>query len=281
MAAVLSPTRAIFLMVTPCALAISMARSRPCAASLLDTGEVWKTYLKPRSVMVSAKERVIQGIWSRSETSVAPIVKELSHDPEAPTTFSRVSTRWAAPVAFSTLSPASVGTSTIFAPPRALIPPWPLISSMAISAPYFMNCPWRAQRPERGATRATFTSAASAAAAMSAAASGPAPHSTSATAIHRPTPRRIARSRCPLIASSFADRPAVPVPSGGSPLPPRPPIASARRGTYAPFPPPSGTYRPKPIAHQLALAPVFPEGGEEDLHRLAHVQLPLLPPFQL
>ena len=68
--------------------------------------------------------------------------------------FSRVSTRCAALTAFSTLSPASASRRTILAPPSALMPPWLLISSMAISAPIFLSRPWRAQRPDSGATSA-------------------------------------------------------------------------------------------------------------------------------
>src|SRR5204862_1668801 len=40
------------------------------------------------------------------------------------------------------------------------MPPWALISSIAISAPIFLSCPWRAHRPESGATSAIFTSSA-------------------------------------------------------------------------------------------------------------------------
>src|SRR6266849_10288738 len=72
--------------------------------------------------------------------------------------FSRERTRWVALTAFSTLSPASASRRTIFAPPRALMPPWLLISSMAISAPIFLSCPCRAQRPERGTTSAILRS---------------------------------------------------------------------------------------------------------------------------
>src|SRR5689334_23462240 len=74
--------------------------------------------------------------------------------------FSRVSTRCAALTAFSTLSPASASRSTIFAPPSALIPPWLLISSIAMSAPIFLSWPCRAHRPDSGATSAILTSSA-------------------------------------------------------------------------------------------------------------------------
>ena len=100
------------------------------------------------------------GTCSRSATSVTPRVNELSQEPMPALIFSRVSTRWAALTAFSTLSPASASRRTILAPPSALMPPWLLISSMAISAPIFLSWPWRAQRPDSGATSAIFTSSA-------------------------------------------------------------------------------------------------------------------------
>ena len=56
----------------------------------------------------------------RSATSVTPSVKELSHAPMPALIFSRVSTRWAALTAFSTLSPASASRRTILAPPERL-----------------------------------------------------------------------------------------------------------------------------------------------------------------
>src|SRR5947207_1524084 len=74
--------------------------------------------------------------------------------------FSRVSARWAALTAFSTLSPASASRSTILAPPSDLIPPWALTSAIAISAPIFLSWPWRAQRPDSGTTSAIFKSSA-------------------------------------------------------------------------------------------------------------------------
>src|SRR5689334_9102277 len=73
---------------------------------------------------------------------------------------SRVSTRCAALTAFSTLSPASASRSTSLAPPSALMPPWLLISSIAMSAPIFLSWPCRAHRPDSGATSAIFTSSA-------------------------------------------------------------------------------------------------------------------------
>src|SRR5947208_2871178 len=45
-----------------------------------------------------------------------------------------------------------------------LIPPWALISAMAISAPIFLSWPWRAHRPESGATSAILKSSAASAA---------------------------------------------------------------------------------------------------------------------
>src|SRR5690242_4120024 len=76
---------------------------------------------------------------------------------------SRVSTRCAALTAFSTLSPASASRSTSLAPPSALMPPWLLISSIAMSAPIFLSWPCRAHRPDSGATSAILTSSAPAA----------------------------------------------------------------------------------------------------------------------
>ena len=53
-AAVLSPTTAAFLIGWSLFLARSTTRSRACSAWAEETGEVWKVYLKPRSVMLSA-----------------------------------------------------------------------------------------------------------------------------------------------------------------------------------------------------------------------------------
>src|SRR4029434_6027685 len=58
---------------------------------------------------------------------------------------------------------ASASRRTILAPPRALMPPWLLISSIAISAPICLSWPWRAQRPDSGATSAILTSSAASA----------------------------------------------------------------------------------------------------------------------
>src|SRR6266436_2003987 len=157
-AAVLSPTTAAFRIGWLFRLASSTTRSRACSAWAEETGEVWKVYLNPRSVMLSAYESVSHGTCSRSATSVTPRVNELSQEPIPALIFSRVRMRWAALTAFSTLSPASASRRTILAPPSALMPPWLLISSMAISAPIFLSCPCRAQRPERGTTSAILRS---------------------------------------------------------------------------------------------------------------------------
>ena len=162
-AAVLSPTSAAFLIGWLFFFASSTTRSRACSACWEDTGEVWKVYLNPRSVMLSAYESDSHGTCSRSATSVTPSVNELSQEPMPALIFSRVRTRWAALTAFSTLSPASASRRTILAPPRALMPPWLLISSIAISAPIFLSCPCRAHRPESGATSAILTSSAASA----------------------------------------------------------------------------------------------------------------------
>ena len=53
-AAVLSPTSAAFLSGRLFFLPISTTRSRACSACSDETGEVWKVYLNPRSVMLSA-----------------------------------------------------------------------------------------------------------------------------------------------------------------------------------------------------------------------------------
>ena len=53
-AAVLSPTSAAFLIGWLFFLASSTTRSRACSACSDETGEVWKVYLNPRSVMLSA-----------------------------------------------------------------------------------------------------------------------------------------------------------------------------------------------------------------------------------
>src|SRR5216683_642205 len=165
-AAVLSPTTAAFRIGWLFRLASSTTRSRACSAWAEETGEVWKVYLNPRSVMLSAYESESHGTCSRSATSVTPSVNDESQEPMPALIFSRVSKRWAALTAFSTLSPASPSRSTILAPPSALMPPWLLISSIAISAPIFLSWPCRAQRPESGATSAILTSSAAGAGRM-------------------------------------------------------------------------------------------------------------------
>jgi hypothetical protein len=66
--------------------------------------------------------------------------------------------RCAAPLAFSTLSPPSTSTRVILAPPRALMPPAPLMSSIARRAPICSSRPARAQGPDSGTSIAIFTS---------------------------------------------------------------------------------------------------------------------------
>src|SRR6185503_12358712 len=81
-----------------------------------------------------------------------------SHAPMPPTTSGSCAIRrCAAFLAFSAESPASIRTSSIFAPPIALIPPLALISFAAVSAPHLMSVPWRAQGPESGAMTAILT----------------------------------------------------------------------------------------------------------------------------
>src|SRR5687768_15948684 len=164
-AAVLSPTMAAFVSVLLLRLARSRTRSSACSACTDEIGLVWNVYLRPRSVMESAYESVNHGTSRRSATSVTPSVKELSQAPMPALIFSRDSARWAALTAFSTVSPASASRRTSLAPPSALMPPCALISAMAISAPIFLSCPWRAHRPDSGATSAIFTSSAAHAAA--------------------------------------------------------------------------------------------------------------------
>src|SRR5512145_3054277 len=66
--------------------------------------------------------------------------------------------RWAAFLAFSTLSPASNTASLSLAPPRDLMPPCWLMVSIARSAAIFITWPWRAQGPDIGAISPTSTS---------------------------------------------------------------------------------------------------------------------------
>ena len=155
----------------------------------LATGEVWKTYLKPRSVMLSANESVSHGICARSVTSVTASVKVLSHAPVPPTrSGSCAVSRCAAFFAFSAESPASATTSLRRAPPSALMPPFWLISSTAISAPIWINWPCRAHGPEIGAMTATLTSFACAHDAVANAAAAAA--IAAASAARRPTLKR-------------------------------------------------------------------------------------------
>ena len=149
----------------------------------LATGEVWKTYLKPRSVMLSANDSVSHGICARSVTSVTASVNVLSHAPVPPTrSGSCAVSRCAAFFAFSAESPASATTSLSRAPPSALMPPFWLISSTAISAPAWISCPCRAHGPEIGAITATLTSFACAHDAVG-----------NAAAARRRSPRRVQR----------------------------------------------------------------------------------------
>src|SRR5689334_3786072 len=109
--------------------------------------------------MRSEYESVSHGSSARSDTSVAASVKLESQQPMPPTTSGSCATsRWAAFLAFSALSPVSYSTSFILAPPRALMPPALFTSSMAISAPICSRIPCRAHGPDSGTTRAIFTS---------------------------------------------------------------------------------------------------------------------------
>src|SRR6266540_6013721 len=95
-AAVLSPISAALRIGWLFRLASSTTRSRACSACAPETGDVWKVYLKPRSVMLSAYDSVSHGTCSRSATSVTPRVNELSHEPMPALIFSRERTRWVA-----------------------------------------------------------------------------------------------------------------------------------------------------------------------------------------
>ena len=114
------------------------------------------------------------GSSARSVTSVTPSVKLDSHAPVAPTrSGSCAIMRCDAFFAFSTLSPASKTTSFSLAPPSALMPPCPLMSSMARLAPLSMRSPWRAHGPDIGAISPILISVWAAAGATSASASAP------------------------------------------------------------------------------------------------------------
>src|SRR6202165_4607119 len=136
----------------------SSAGSAPCACAP-PVGEVWNTYLKPRPVMTSEYDSVRTGSSARSVTSVTARVKLDSQAPLAPTTsVSCATSRCAAFFAFSALSPASTTSSRMRAPPIDLMPPARLMSSIAMSAPFFISSPWRAHGPDIGAIIATRTS---------------------------------------------------------------------------------------------------------------------------
>src|SRR5215472_9582489 len=159
-AAELSPTKATLVGRAPVdLLARSTIRGNSAVACASAVGEDWKMYLKPRPVIRSEYDSVSQGSSARSVTSVTASVKLDSQQPMPPTTSGSCATRrCAAFLAFSAVSPVSYRTSFILAPPRALMPPLLLTSSMASSAPICSRMPWRAHGPERGTTRAIFTS---------------------------------------------------------------------------------------------------------------------------
>ena len=158
-AAVLSETMATFLMGEPARRPNSISAEAPPSDIELAMGEVWKMYLKPRSVICPENDNVSMGSCSRSVTSVMASVNDDNHEPVAPTKLGYCEImRCAALRAVSGLSPASTLCSFILAPPSALIPPAALMSSMAISAPLRIKSPERAHGPVNGAIRATSTS---------------------------------------------------------------------------------------------------------------------------
>src|SRR6267378_2048097 len=109
--------------------------------------------------MTSEYDSVSTGNSARSVTSVTARVKLDSQAPLAPTTsVSCATSRCAAFFAFSALSPASTTSSRMRAPPIDLMPPARLMSSIAMSAPFFISSPWRAHGPDIGAIIATRTS---------------------------------------------------------------------------------------------------------------------------
>jgi hypothetical protein len=125
------PTRSIFWPVSSTSSLI--ARTHRSVNSEV-FGLVANTLRNPRSVIWSSNDMVIHGMPRRSATSVTARVAELMPVP-SPATTPCESARFAAATADPTSAPASSMTSSIGAPPRDLMPPAALISSIAIWAP--------------------------------------------------------------------------------------------------------------------------------------------------
>src|SRR6185436_8571285 len=142
----------------PDLVARSTTRGSNAVAWESAVGDVWKMYLKPRPVIRSEYDSVSHGSSARSVTSVTASVKLDSQQPMPPTTSGSCAIRrCAAFLAFSAESPASIATSSSFAPPIDLIPPAALTSPTAVSAPHFTSVPCRAHGPLNGQMTAIFT----------------------------------------------------------------------------------------------------------------------------
>src|ERR1019366_2358262 len=172
----LSPTMATFVGFLPLAFsASSMMIGTISSAWASAVGEDWNTYLSPRRVIASEYDSVSQGSSARSVTSVMARVKLDSQAPKPPARSGSCATmRCAASLDFSEESPASNSISFSLAPPRALMPPAPLTSSIAMRAPICSSNPLRAQGPDNGTSMAILTSAGLSARALPATAAAPA-----------------------------------------------------------------------------------------------------------